>query len=416
MHLTDQEKEILDGKHGEAARISLSVLVDLGELFQAEAMTDISQVHIDTTIYMVDAGVEFAEHMAELGARFAVPASLNPSAIDLRRWREYRTPPDLLENSRRLEAAYLKMGATPTWTCAPYQQGMIPRFGEDIAWGESNAIAFANSIIGARTNRCADLMDICAAIVGKVPRFGLHLEENRKAEMLIQLEDITPEMLADKAVYPLLGFLTGEMAGDRIAALKGIPRNTDTDALKAFSAAAASSGAVGLFHLIGVTPEARTLEMCFQGETPGVVLEMTRKAVRYARERLSTAQGDAADVVVLGCPHFSFPELRYLARLMEGKSVHSNVVFWAFTSRAALGWARNSGILKALENSGVMLFTDGCPLQYPSEAWNFHTAMTDSAKFANYCYSQTGLEVTLGSIEECADTAVRGKICRRDLL
>ena len=173
MRLTDQEQEILKGKHGEAPRIALSVLVDLGEVFGAEEMMRVSQVHIDMTIYMVDAGVEFAEGLADLGGKVAVPTSLNPSAIDLERWKEYRAPAKLLDKSRRLERAYLRMGATPTWTCAPYQQGMIPRFGEQIAWGESNAIAFANSIIGARTNRYGDLMDICAAIIGRVPKFGL---------------------------------------------------------------------------------------------------------------------------------------------------------------------------------------------------------------------------------------------------
>lgn len=247
MRLTDQEKEILDGKQGEAARIALSILVDLGELFGAEEMMEVSQVHIDSSMYIVDAGLEFAERMVELGAKMVVPTSLNPSAIDLERWRQYRVPPGLLRKSKRMERAYVKMGATPTWTCAPYQQGMVPRFGEQIAWGESNAIAFANSIIGARTNRYGDLMDVCASLVGKVPNFGLHLPVNRKAEVLIRLMDITDEMLEDKAFYPLLGYLLGEMAGDRVAAIEGIPQNVAIDSLKGFSAAAASSWAVGLF-------------------------------------------------------------------------------------------------------------------------------------------------------------------------
>jgi predicted aconitase len=180
MRLTDEEKSILDGKQGEAARIALSVLVDLGKVFGAEELMKVSQVHIDTTVYMVDAGLEFAERLADLGGKVAVPTSLNSSAIDLRRWKEYRVPPEIISKHQRLAEAYLKMRGIPTWTCAPYQNGIIPRFGEQIAWGESNAIAFANSIIGARTNRYADLMDICAAIIGKVPKFGLHLTENRR--------------------------------------------------------------------------------------------------------------------------------------------------------------------------------------------------------------------------------------------
>lgn len=413
MHLTDEDKEIIDGKHGEAARIALQVLVELGDLYGAGEMMKVSQVHLDTTVYMVDAGVEFAEKLAELGGKVAVPTSLNAAAIDQIRWKEYRTPPELLDKCRRLEKAYLMMGANPTWTCAPYQQGMIPRFGDQIAWGESNAIAFANSIIGARTNRYGDLMDICAAVVGEVPKFGLHLSENRKAEVLIRLNGMTRDMLDDSALYPLLGFLLGEMAGDRVAAIEGIPENVDVDALKAFSAAAASSGAVGLFHIVGVTPEAQTLEMCLKTTPPKEILEITPFMVRDAEERLSTTKGDIADFVTVGCPHYSFAEFRRLAHLMKGKKVHSSVAFLVYTSRAVYGWLENCNILKELQNTGVMVFTDACPLQYPKKTWHFNAAMTDSAKFANYCFSQTGLDVAYGSLEECVETAVHGKICRR---
>jgi len=291
MHLKDQEKKILDGKHGEAARIALSILVDLGELFGAEEMMEVSQVHIDSSIYIVDAGLEFAERFAELGAKVAVPTSLNPSAVDLERWKEYRVPPELLEKSRRMERAYLKMGTTPTWTCAPHQQGMIPRFGEQIAWGESNAIAFANSIIGARTNRYGDLMDVCASLVGRVPRCGLHLPINRRAEVLIRLTGITNEMLEDKAIYPFLGFLVGEMAGDRVVAIDGIPQNVGIDSLKGFSALAASSGAVGLFHLVGVTPETQTLEMCLRGIKLKKVLEISPKMIGMRRRGFGQPRG-----------------------------------------------------------------------------------------------------------------------------
>lgn len=413
MHLMDQEKKILDGRHGEAARIALSILVDLGELFGAEEMMAVSQVHIDSSIYMVDAGLEFAERFAELGAKVAVPTSLNPSAIDLERWKEYRVPPELLDKSRRMERAYLQMGTNPTWTCAPYQGGMVPRFGEQIAWGESNAIAFANSVIGARTNRYGDLMDVCASLVGKVPRFGLHLPVNRRGEVLIRLTGFTDEMFEDKAIYPLLGFLVGEMAGDRVAAIEGFPQNVEVDSLKGFSAAAASSGAVGLFHLVGVTPEAQTLEMCLQGTKLTEELEISPGMIRNAETRLWTAKGDIVNLVVIGCPHFSFMEFRELAQFMNGKKVHANMVFWVFTSRTTYGWIKNCGLVRDLTDSGIMVFTDGCPLQYPQETWDFNVMMTNSAKLANYCYSQTGLDVAYGSLEDCVATAIQGRICRR---
>jgi predicted aconitase len=412
MRLTDREKSILDGEQGEAARIALAVLVELGALFGAKKLMRVSQVHIDATLYMVDAGLEFAEKMADLGGEVAVPTSLNPSSIDLQRWKEYRVPPEVLSKHERMEKAYLKMRAIPTWTCAPYQHGIIPRFGEQIAWGESNAIAFANSIIGARTNRYADLMDICAAIIGKVPKFGLHLTENRKARMLIRLKDITTQMFANEAIYPLLGYLLGEIAADQVAAITGIPHDIKIDNLKGFCAAAASSGAVGLFHMVGITPEAQTLEMCLHGNKPENVYDITPKLIRKAEDRLWTMQSDAVDLIVTGCPHYSPSEFITLAQLTKGKKIHSSVVFWVFTNRSVYAWIKDNGILADLTAAGIMVFTDGCPLQYPKETWHFTAAMTDSAKFANYCFSQSGFDAAYGSIEDCVETAVRGKICR----
>jgi hypothetical protein len=415
MRLTDEEKSILDGKQGEAARIALAVLVDLGELFGAKELMPVSQVHIDATLYMVDAGLEFAEKMAALGGKVAVPTSLNPSSIDLQRWKAYRVPPEILPKHNRMEAAYLKMRATPTWTCAPYQNGIIPRFGEQIAWGESNAIAFANSIIGARTNRYADLMDICAAIIGKVPKFGLHLTENRKARILIRLKEIPTRMFEKESIYPLLGYLFGELAGDQVAAITGIPRDIKIDSLKGFCAAAASSGAVGLFHMVGVTPEAQTLEMCLHGNKAENAYDITPGLIQKAEDRLWTVEGDAVDLIVTGCPHYSPAEFIKLAQMTKGGKVHSSVIFWVFTNRSVYAWIKDNGILADLTAAGVMVFTDGCPLQYPKEIWQFTAAMTDSAKFANYCFSQCGFEAGYASIEDCVESAVRGKICRSEL-
>ncbi|MBW1730249.1 MAG: aconitase X catalytic domain-containing protein [Deltaproteobacteria bacterium] len=413
VYLTDEEKRILDGDKGEAARLALSILVDLGKLYGAETLMPVSQVHIDATLYMVDAGLQFAEKMASLGAKAAVPTSLNPSAIDLIRWKELRVPPEELIKHQRLASAYLTMQATPTWTCAPYQQGIVPRFGEQIAWGESNAIAFANSVIGARTNRYADLMDICAAIIGKVPKFGLHLKRNRKAKLLIELKGFTTPMFENEALYPLLGCVVGEIASDQVAAVSGIPSAVTFDNLKGFLAGAASSGAVALCHLVGITPEAQDVEMCFQGDRPKRVLQITPKMVADHEQRLQSAKDDNIDWITVGCPHYSPAEFTQLLRLVEGKRVHQSVAFWVFTSRTVYAWIKENSILKQLTDAGISVFTDGCPLQYPRKSWNFSAAMTDSAKFANYCYSQTGLPVIFGSLEDCVESAVTGKIQRR---
>lgn len=414
MRLTEHEKRILEGGEGEAARLAMAILVDLGEVFGAPDLMPVSQVHIDATLYMVDAGVEFAEYLAGLGARVAVPTSLNPAAIDLIRWRELRVPADLLENSRRLERAYLSMGAVPTWTCTPYQQGLVPRFGEQIAWGESNAIAFANSVIGARTNRYGDLMDICAAIVGKVPRFGLHLEENRKARLLIRLEGVTQEMFADPVIYPLIGYVVGEMAGDQVAAVEGLPPGISMDSLKRFFAAAASAGAVGLCHLVGITPEAPTLAACFGGRGPEKELSITPTRIAVAEKSLHPFSGGRIDLVAVGCPHYSFDEFECLARRLAGRQVRAGVAFWAFTNRTVYAWIESSGLLQRLTEAGVSVFTDGCPLQYPKGNWSFAAALTDSAKFAHYCRSQTGFDAAYAGLGACVEASLTGIFKRRN--
>ncbi|MDP2968146.1 MAG: aconitase X, partial [Deltaproteobacteria bacterium] len=282
---------------------------------------------------------------------------------------------------------------------------------QHIAWGESNAIAFAKSVIGARTNRYADLMDIWAAIVGKVPEFCLHLTKNRRARILIRITGVSETWLQKRAAYPLLGYIFGEMAGDRVAAIDGIPA-VSLDCLKSFSAAASCSGAVGLFHVIGVTPEALSQEMCFKNTAPEEIHEITPLQIMETLEKLSSNSGKSPDLIAAGCPHYSYPEFDYLAKRLNSRRIHDSMVFWVFTSRSVYNWIRDSGLLTDLKKSGVTVFTDGCPLQYPKSEWHFSAAMSDSAKYASYCFSQTGLDVTLGSIEDCVETAVHGKLCR----
>jgi predicted aconitase len=415
MQLGEVEKRMLAGELGQAPRLAMTILAELGELYGAQRMIDVSQVHIDMTLYMVDAGVEFAEKMAGWGGRFAVPTQLNPAAIDLTRHKRMRVPQDLLDKSRRLESAYLQMGALPTWTCAPYQQGLIPVFGEQIAWGESNAVAFVNSVIGARTERYADLTDVCAAITGRVPELGLHCAENRKAEILITLQDFPPGVFEDSRIYPLLGFVFGEIAGDKVAALAGIPRNVDQDHLKAFSAAAASSGAVGLFHIVGVTPEAPDLGTCMAKTKPDVDIIITPAMVESALDRINQGTCAAPDLITLGCPHYSLHEFIILEQLLNARRISTAIEFWVFTSRHTYQEIESRGILRRIESSGIKVFTDGCSLQYPREQWGFWCAMSDSVKYANYCFSQTGLNVIFAGTRECVETAVCGDLRRSPL-
>ena len=410
MHLNETEKRMLAGENGKACELAMNILSDLGDLYGAERMIAVSQVHIDMTLYMVDAGVEFAERMTDWGGEFAVPAQLNPASIDLIRHEKMRVPKDLLENSRRLESAFLKMGAVPTWTCAPYQQGLIPSFGEQVAWGESNAVAFVNSVIGARTERYADLTDVCAAITGIVPELGLHLAENRKAEILLVIENFPVQTFNDSRIYPLLGFIFGEIAGDKVAAIEGIPRQVTEDNLKSFSAAAASSGAVGLFHVIGFTPEAPDIKTCFRNGKPKDTVVITREMIVSAESRLNQGTCSVPDLITLGCPHYSVEEFKILEEYLDSRKIKSGIEFWVFTSRKTYEAIEKNNLRGKIERSGVKIFTDGCALQYPKKNWDFSCAMSDSAKYANYCFSQTGLNVLFSGTRDCVETAISGEL------
>src|ERR1700693_675238 len=222
MLLSDHDHALLSGDLGPAARMAMSIIVRMAEIQGASELLDISQAHIDSTIYMGEAGLEFAERLAKLGAKVAVPASLNVSGLDECHWREWPVPEDWAAKAARQLISYHSMGCVPTWTCAPYQTSMAPKFGQQIAWGESNAIVFANSVIGARTERYPDLLDICVAITGRVPALGLHLTENRAGQLLIRLDEIPHRLQQDDSFYPVLGILVGRLAGHRISVIAGL--------------------------------------------------------------------------------------------------------------------------------------------------------------------------------------------------
>src|SRR5450432_4011107 len=222
MHLSHHDRALLSGDRGPAARMAMSIIVRMAEIEGATELLDISQAHIDSTIYMGEAGLEFAERLAGFGAKVAVPTSLNVSGLDECHWREWPVPEDWAAKAQRQMIAYQGMGCVPTWTCAPYQTSMAPKFGQQIAWGESNAIVFANSVIGARTERYPDLLDICAAITGRVPAVGLHLEENRAGQLLVRLRNVPARLQADDAFYPVFGHLLGALSTNRIPVIDGL--------------------------------------------------------------------------------------------------------------------------------------------------------------------------------------------------
>ena len=407
---------MLSGARGPAAQMAMSIIVRMAGVFGAHKLMDITAAHIDSTIYIGEAGLEFAERLAGMGARVALPTTLNVSGLDEHHWQEWAVPADWARNARRQMVAYESMGAVPTWTCAPYQTELKPRFGQQICWGESNAIVFANSVIGARTERYPDLIDICCAITGRVPACGLHLTENRAGEILMRLVDVPPAIQRDDTFYPVLGHLIGKVAQDRIPVIEGLSVQPTEDQLKALGAAAASSGTVALFHIVGVTPEAPTRDAAFQGKLPAQTIDVTMDALRAARRELTSAAGAELDMVVLGSPHFSLAEFKQLALLVAGKRANPRVQLLVTSSRAMTLLAKQAGYLDALEAFGGKVTVDTCILASPMLPPEIKTLMTNSAKYAYYAPGMLNTRVTFGSLADCVTSAIQGRVVREEAL
>jgi hypothetical protein len=414
MILSANDRAMLDGDHGPAAQFAMSILVRMGEVYGAAALMDITQAHIDSTIYLGDATLEFAEHLAALGARVAVPTSLNVSGVDECGWKDWAVSPEWAAKAARQMLAYEKMGAVPTWTCAPYQTRMRPVFGQQIAWGESNAIAFANSVIGARTERYPDLLDVCCAITGRVPAVGLHLDEHRAAEIRLRLAGVPRALQEDDQFFAVLGHLVGQLAGERVPVIEDLVVQPPEDQLKAFAAAAASSGRVALFHMVGITPEAPTLDAACRGRIPERAHDITPADLRAARAELTTADGRELDMVILGSPHFSIDEFKRLAPLVEGRRAHPRVRFLVTSSRLMKERAAEAGVLAPVVAFGAEITLDTCILASPMLPPSIKTLMTNSAKYAYYAPSLLNTRVTFGSLADCVRSAVEGHVVRDD--
>lgn len=407
--LTEAERLIASEAEGEGAALAMRIVAEAGRLLGAPRLIPIASAHIDGALYHGDSGTLFAERLVAGGARVAVRATLNVGALDLTGCSQVRLAEPQQGMARRMMEAYRALGCEASWTCAPYQAGHRPAFGTDVAWGESNAVAFCNSVLGARTNRYGDFLDIACAISGRAPDHGLHRPENRRARLVVDLSDIDPVFLSSETAWPILGSLYGRLSGDSVGVVAGVPAHPGEDALKAFGAAAASSGAVGLFHIAGVTPEAPDLAAALGGGEAEEIVRVTPAMVADARGRLSTAERpDRIDAVAIGSPHLSLDEFATLERLLAGRRLA--VPLYACTGRHVLGPLEREGRRKALEALGVIVVGDTCVVVTPIMRDLPHgVVMTNSGKFAHYAPGNTGYAVLYGSLADCVESAVIGR-------
>jgi predicted aconitase len=415
VHLSNEEESMLGGGQGPAVAMAMRVLVGLSGTLGAPKLVQISSAHIDSCLYHGQVSLDFAERLVSLGATVRVPTTLNVGSVDLLHPGMVKTGTakerEVEEQGRALMAAYSSMGCTPTWTCAPYQLPGRPKFGEHIAWAESNAIAFANSVLGARTDRYGDFLDICAAITGRAPYSGLQATEARRGEVVFDCSSLPAAFMASDIAYALLGYHVGKVSGTANPVILGAPSTVSEDQLKAFGAAAASSGGVAMFHVVGVTPEAKTLDAALQGQEPASTHLVTVGTMTAARRDLSTFESGGLDAVSVGTPHASYAECAELARLLaKNGPVHPDVDFFISTGRATLDRLRGEGLYDPIQEAGVRIVVDTCTYVTTILSPRAKRVMTNSGKWAHYAPANIGVDVLLGSIEECVNSARHGRV------
>ena len=413
VELTAEDRAMLEGDLGESPAMAMRIIAAMADVSGAAQLLDVTSAHIDGCLYHGPAGLDFAQRLANGGGRVAVPTTLNVASLDLLHPELVHLDEATRADARALMETYVAMGCRSTWTCAPYQLPTRPSLGEHIAWAESNAIVFANSVLGARTDRYGDFIDICCAITGRAPAAGLHLDEGRAARAIFRLEGVPDRLLADPIAHAAVGAVVGRATGTMVPAIVGLPPApiTTEDHAKALGAAAASSGALAMFHAVGVTPEAPTLEAATACLPPLLERTIGPDDLREARDGLSTVPvGAAIGAVSIGTPHCSVREFAQLAALVEGRRMA--VPFYVNTGRDVLAQAEREGTASVVAAAGITVVTDTCTYITPIIQARGGPVVTDSGKWAWYAPGNLGLDVAFASMAECVRSAIAGELVR----
>lgn len=401
--MTGEEEAILSGERGEAVAKLMKLLVTLGELYEADRMLKVSSVHVSGVSYknIGMPGLSLLEDLASQGAKAQawVRATLNPSGMDLEKWRLMSVSENFAEKQLQVYEAFKRMGISEGLTCTPYEDGNRPSLGENVAWAESSAIAYANSILGARTNRESGITALASAITGRTPNYGFHLEENRKPTLLVKVE----AQLENALDFGGLGYLVGLNHGNAVPYFRGVKAG-GLEEFKALGSAMACSGAVALYHVEGLTPEAGK----FKEELKGLEkVKVSRETLKRVFERFPK-EGKGFDCVFLGCPHCSLEKLKRIAEMVEGKQVKGRL--WLCTSRRVYSEALRLGLVNVLEEAGALVLRDTCLVVAPLKEMEVETVLTDSFKAAHYLAGS--LEASLANTNECVEAALEGELNR----
>lgn len=396
MELTKQEQAMLDGKEGYAVRKSMEILVALGEIFGAKSLIDVGSVQVAGVSYhnLGDAGLEFLDSLAKDG-RVKVLTTLNPAGMDLENWKQLGIAPDFAEKQNLVIDAFQRMGILVSCTCTPYLIGNLPIYGEHLAWSESSAVTFANSVLGARTNREGGPSALAAAFVGKTPCYGLHLDENRVPDIHVQVK----AKLKKLSDWGALGYAIGKKAENKIPYITGI-KSAELDELKSFCASTVTYGTKPLFYMKGITPGAE------KQKKPKETVIIEEADLKNAYDNINDDVSEI-DFVCVGCPHCSIKEIQEIADLIKGKKVKEGVELWVATSRTAKQLADKRGYTATIEAAGGKFACDTCMAVAPLKG-RFKALATTSAKGCFYS-RQNLMKTKMGSMKECVQSAVSGK-------
>ena len=400
--LTAADRRMLAGGDGVAAQQAMRILVAMASQQGATELLDVTRAHVDGCIYAGPANLVFAEKMEELGARVRIPTTMNAISVDHANWRRQAVAPAFGEPAARLAETYVRMGCQASFTCAPYTLPDPPGFGEPIGWSESNAVIFANSVLGARTAKHPDFLDFCIAVTGRAPLAGPFLDEGRRARRAVRVE--VPEGI-DSSAWPLIGYLTGLASPDRIPLIKGLTNTRPTqDDLKALCAAFGTTSAAAMLHIEGITPEADSL-----GGSPEDEVVVTREDLVAGWRKLGDGPA-GVDLVAIGSPHASLGECRAFAERLDGRPVTASLSVIITAGRDVIAAAQADGTLAKLRRSGVALIPDlcSCSITRPVFPEQAKVVLTNSGKYAHYGPGLSGCVVRLGTLDDCVEAALTG--------
>lgn len=373
-----------DGEMGEATRSSMEILVALGKIYDAKRMIPVTSAQIAGVSYKTigEAGLDYLKHMAENGAKVQIPSFLNPAGMDRAQWRGMKIPEHFAKKQIEVLDSYARMGITMSCTCTPYLVGLRPKIGEHIAWSESSAVSFSNSVLGARTNREGGPSALAAAVCGVTPEYGFHLDENRVSDFVIDVE----ADLKTTTDFGAMGYYLGSIIKSRNPAFTGM-KNATEDKLKGLGAAMAASGSVALFFAKGITPEYNV------SEKPEKIT-FTQKELDETKAKLDS--GEKPDLITIGCPHASIAEIKEVAEAVKGKTLDCNL--WVCTARQTKAVADELGYTKIIEAAGGRVVADTCMVVCPLEDMGYRVTGCNSGKAAKYLSSLCKQKVVFGNI------------------